>query len=90
MNSSEEGTPPSSSVSRRRPGLIPSVSEQEEDEYIEEAEEDATMTIEIQDHTHFEPIRDTEANGEQNEMHLKPETLEVIRDQAEMKSLTGQ
>ena len=89
LNSSEEGTPPSSSLSRRRHALIPSVSEQEEDEYVEEPEDDNTMAIEIQDHTHFEPIRDTEANGEQDEINMKPETVEKIRDHAEMKPLTG-
>ncbi|GFY45243.1 uncharacterized protein TNIN_450301 [Trichonephila inaurata madagascariensis] len=57
LNSSEEPTPPSSVTSRRRTGLIPSVSEQEEDEYVEEEEE---LSIEIQDHTHFEPIKDPE------------------------------
>ncbi|XP_054713583.1 LOW QUALITY PROTEIN: transmembrane channel-like protein [Uloborus diversus] len=58
LNSSEDApTPPSSTLSRRRPGLIPSVSEQEEDDYVEEDED---LTIEIRDHTHFEP---SQGNG---------------------------
>lgn len=65
------------------------MSEQEEDEYVEEPEEDNAMAIEIQDHTHFEPIRDTEANGQQDEINLKLETVEKVRDHAEMKPDTG-
>lgn len=65
------------------------MSEQEEDEYVEEPEEDNTMAIEIQDHTHFEPIRDTETNGQQDEINLKLETVEKVRDHAEMKQDTG-
>ncbi|XP_055947083.1 transmembrane channel-like protein [Argiope bruennichi] len=87
LNSSEEGTPPSSATSFRRPGLIPSVSEQEEDEYVEEDEE---LSIEIQDHTHFEPIRDAQENGEQEEVSVAPETMDTpVKDTATIKSLTG-
>ncbi|XP_035217133.1 transmembrane channel-like protein 1 isoform X2 [Stegodyphus dumicola] len=88
LNSSEEATPPSSITSRRRPGLIPSVSEQEEDLYVEE-EEDEDLTIEIRDHTHFEPIRDAQENGEQEEVAFTPEMLPSLRDTAETKGLTG-
>ncbi|GBL59062.1 hypothetical protein AVEN_141031-1, partial [Araneus ventricosus] len=87
LNSSEEGTPPSSATSFRRPGLIPSVSEQEEDEYVEEDEE---LSIEIQDHTHFEPIRDAQENGGQEEVTIAPETMDTpVKDTATIKSLTG-
>ncbi|CAL1277667.1 unnamed protein product [Larinioides sclopetarius] len=87
LNSSEEGTPPSSATSFRRPGLIPSVSEQEEDEYVEEDEE---LSIEIRDHTHFEPIRDAQENGEQEEVSIAPETMDTpVKDTATIKSLTG-
>ncbi|GFS58869.1 uncharacterized protein NPIL_695031 [Nephila pilipes] len=88
LNSSEEPTPPSSVTSRRRTGLIPSVSEQEEDEYVEE--EDEELSIEIQDHTHFEPIKDPEQNGEQEEVSVAAETMDTpVRDHAQIKSLTG-
>lgn len=100
LNSSEDApaTPPSSSSAsnrKRRPGLIPSVSEQDEDEYKDNEEEEEALSIEIRDDTHFEPIRDDDAennegdNGKE-EVSVVPETVEAeVRDHAEIKTLTG-
>ncbi|KAG8185206.1 hypothetical protein JTE90_025878 [Oedothorax gibbosus] len=100
LNSSEDAapvTPPSTSSASnrmiRRFGLIPSVSEQDEEN--DEEENDDQLSIEIHDDTHFEPIKDDDEeqgyNGKE-EVNVVPETVEAVaepRDHAEIKALTG-